>query len=320
MARLFKLFFAIAGLIALGAVALAGAVSTFSGPATPWQVKLLPAVATIAPFVLAATAGGIRRALARIAFLEALVLFAIPVFVFIAPSREGVSAMGIAVGAVAAYIVVIPAALAGLILMAIAFALRRNDPIVIVAPAPAPAPFVAFEASAALPPAPAARRIAAAPPASMGFAIHVAARSGHRYYRNDIPPPLADYPALKGADSFYRYEIHGEAHHSAEIQAFVGGPYDAPIYYHTNALIAREPDNAYDPNAIAVYIGGAVVGYAPRSDAAAFGAELIAIVGPGPGAVQCRALISGGFPREGEPLRYWVSLDVARPLELSGPA
>ena len=141
-----------------------------------------------------------------------------------------------------------------------------------------------------------------------GFVRRAAKGSGKFYYRNDIPPPLPDYPLLRPG-ALFDCQIRGTVHHSAEIEAAIGLRLDAPVYFHTHALIAPEPGNVHDPNAVAVYLGSAIVGYIPREDAPAFGAELNAIAGPG--AVQARVEISGD-PRTGGPWR--IHLDVLRPL------
>ena len=152
-----------------------------------------------------------------------------------------------------------------------------------------------------------------APPAALDCEAHVS-QKGNRYYRNEIPPPLPEYPQLAGGGGFYDYELHGEDHHVAEISAIVGGPYDGAIYFRTNVLVAPEPANAYDPNAVAIYLGGKIVGYVPKDDASAFGAEMAAILGPG--AAQCRAEVSTGAARAGQLLQYRVKLDIARPLRV----
>jgi hypothetical protein len=61
-------------------------------------------------------------------------------------------------------------------------------------------------------------------------------------------------------------EVHGESHHRAEIEAAVGrrpeGHQDI-----VDAMLVLEPDNQWDPNAIAVQVAGRTCGYVPKLDA-----------------------------------------------------
>jgi hypothetical protein len=131
---------------------------------------------------------------------------------------------------------------------------------------------------------------------------------GHAYWRNEIPPPLAEYPLLSGP-GLYELAIAGCSHRQIELDQIAGGRRDAPVFFRTNALVYAEPDNSYDRNAVAVDIGGWRVGYIPREDAKAFGEELAALAGPG--ALAARALIENGFPE------WRVKLDLSRPLRLA---
>jgi hypothetical protein len=152
-------------------------------------------------------------------------------------------------------------------------------------------------------------------PDSAGFARMISRSSGRAYYRNEIPPPLPDYPSLRG-DAFFTYEITGWMHHQEALEKIVGGRRDAAIFCRINALVAPEPENPHDPHAMAVYsAAGALIGYVRREEAVEFGRELAAIAGPG--AVQCRALVSGGYVDKLGGVAPWrVKLDVLRPLEL----
>jgi hypothetical protein len=61
-------------------------------------------------------------------------------------------------------------------------------------------------------------------------------------------------------------DVHGESHHRAEIEAAVGrrpeGHQDI-----VDAALVWEPDNPWDPNAIAVQVAGRTCGYIPKLDA-----------------------------------------------------
>ena len=148
-------------------------------------------------------------------------------------------------------------------------------------------------------------------PAAEGPPTALARRESHAgraYYRNDIPPPLADYPRLRGP-ALFDYEIAGCGRRQIELDQLAGGRRDAPVFFRTNALVYAEPQNSNDPHAVAVDIGGWRVGYIRREDAPAFGEELAAAGGPGAFAV--RASIENGWPE------WRVKLDVERPLRLA---
>lgn len=67
------------------------------------------------------------------------------------------------------------------------------------------------------------------------------------------------------------YEVAGESEYEAAIRALLGRLVkDQDTELQTEAALVAEPDNPYDPNAISVRIGGAVVGYLSRADARAF--------------------------------------------------
>jgi hypothetical protein len=154
------------------------------------------------------------------------------------------------------------------------------------------------------------------PPTSLGFETHISQTSGRRYYRNGAPDFLPGLPALRVGSGLYGFEIHGESYHTDAIRAVVGGPYDAPFYFRTVAAVARERGNPYDPNAVAVSLGGRLVGYVPREKARSFGKELDAL-GIDTSA-QCRAEVAGNVAGLGGWM-YSIRLDIARPLRLSVP-
>ena len=58
-----------------------------------------------------------------------------------------------------------------------------------------------------------------------------------------------------------RYSIVGQKHLGLD-------PYLTGILPGTPVVLVREPTNAYDPNAIQVWIAGERVGYLPKGDAA----------------------------------------------------
>ncbi len=61
-------------------------------------------------------------------------------------------------------------------------------------------------------------------------------------------------------------DVHGESHHRAEIEAAVGRRREGHDDI-VDAMLVWEPDNQWDPNAIAIHIDGRTCGYMPRPDA-----------------------------------------------------
>jgi hypothetical protein len=93
-------------------------------------------------------------------------------------------------------------------------------------------------------------------------------------------------------------EVVGESRYQDALWKIVGGRHADPVRYETEAVLEPEPDNPYDPNAIKVLIGGAVVGYLSREDAAAFRPGLLGLIEASPtGRVALEASIVGGGPR-----------------------
>jgi hypothetical protein len=93
-------------------------------------------------------------------------------------------------------------------------------------------------------------------------------------------------------------EVVGEARHQDELWKIVGGRRGDPVRYETEAVLEPEPDNPFDPNAIKVLIGGTVVGYLSREDAATFRPGLLDLMEASPtGRVALEASIVGGGPR-----------------------
>ena len=62
-------------------------------------------------------------------------------------------------------------------------------------------------------------------------------------------------------------QVVGESKYRAEIEAAVGGKKAVGHKAVVNAALVAEPSNRYDPNAIAVVIGGRTCGYLARADA-----------------------------------------------------
>jgi len=83
-----------------------------------------------------------------------------------------------------------------------------------------------------------------------------------------------------------------------------------------DAVLMREDDNAYDDQAVAVFIDGERAGYLSRADARRYRADLAA-AGDATLSVRCAAKIVGGFEtKTGERAHFGLKLDLPR---LSAP-
>jgi hypothetical protein len=96
----------------------------------------------------------------------------------------------------------------------------------------------------------------------------------------------------------------------------VGGKGPESVRIPTQATLVPEPDNPYDPNAVAVYIAGRKVGHLPRPAAQAFapvGRRLAEQRQVG----ACSATIAGGWDRgDGDTGHFGITLDLAHPDQL----
>jgi len=77
-----------------------------------------------------------------------------------------------------------------------------------------------------------------------------------------------------------------------------------------DAVLMREDDNAYDDQAVAVFIDGERAGYLSRADARRYRADLAA-AGDATLNVRCAARIVGGFEtKTGERAHFGLKLDL----------
>ena len=81
----------------------------------------------------------------------------------------------------------------------------------------------------------------------------------------------------------------------------------------TRAIIQRQPDNEYDPNAVVVLLEGQRVGYIERGTAAAYQRALVELERRG-FAPECEAVIA--WRPDTSPIRMGVWLEIAFPDEL----
>ena len=93
-------------------------------------------------------------------------------------------------------------------------------------------------------------------------------------------------------------EVVGESHYQDTLWQIVGGPSDEHVRHYTVAVLLPEPDNPYDTNAVQVLIGGELVGYLSREDAAVYRPGLLRLMeSSGSGLVALECAVCGGGER-----------------------
>lgn len=77
--------------------------------------------------------------------------------------------------------------------------------------------------------------------------------------------------------------VAGESHYQEALRAIVGAASEGEpqVRHATEAVLAPEPENPHDANAVLVTIDGHKVGYLPRAEAAAYGPMLKALADRG---------------------------------------
>jgi hypothetical protein len=88
----------------------------------------------------------------------------------------------------------------------------------------------------------------------------------------------------------YNLEVVGEQHYQDALLRLVGGHSRTGHREEFEALLCAEPDNPHDPNAVAVIIRKAKVGYLPAEKAAVYRSKL-----PDVAEAKCWAVVVGGW-------------------------
>jgi hypothetical protein len=103
----------------------------------------------------------------------------------------------------------------------------------------------------------------------------------------------------------------GEASYQDILWRLVGGrsSIDDRVRVDVPAVLAAEPDNLYDTNAIAVWVHGLKVGYLSREDARRLGPGLLALEQRHGMPIALSGVITGGGMRVDGPGRLGVFLD-----------
>jgi HIRAN domain len=123
----------------------------------------------------------------------------------------------------------------------------------------------------------------------------------------EAPSATAVTARLFGGDD--DLEVVGEASYQSALWSICGGVQGDQIRHPIVALLVPEPQNPYDPNAIAIQIDGHVVGYLSRDVAQQYGPGLQSLMARSDGYVALRGVIVGGGYYPDGPGRLGVWLD-----------
>ncbi len=150
--------------------------------------------------------------------------------------------------------------------------------------------------------------------------------------RPPAEPPVVHRPSRPVAVSAHLFggdedlEIVGEASYQDALWTICRGSLGDQVRHRVVAVVVPEPDNPYDPNAIAVHVEGDRVGYLAREDAARYGPGLHGLMERCGGYVALSGVIVGGGYYDDGPgrLGVWLDHDPAdfglRPSRRTGPA
>jgi Bacterial PH domain/HIRAN domain len=135
--------------------------------------------------------------------------------------------------------------------------------------------------------------------------------------------PAAAAPPRNGAaviigDGKFGFPVVGEEHHQDILEALAGGRRESSAHVAVPALLLPQPDNPYDPDAVAVFMRGHEVGHLARNVAPEF---LRALQAGGYGRAACEAMIVGGWDRGAtDHGNFGVRLNACRPFRLESAA
>jgi hypothetical protein len=108
-----------------------------------------------------------------------------------------------------------------------------------------------------------------------------------------------------------RVEVRGESHYQEALDEICGGKCTEGHGRKVYAILHAEPDNPYDPNAIAIYVEEKMVGYMAKESAAEYAPIARILTDKGRIGV-ARAFIRGGWRRPGgDEGNYGIELELS---------
>jgi hypothetical protein len=92
--------------------------------------------------------------------------------------------------------------------------------------------------------------------------------------------------------------VVGVSHYQPALTSITGRPAGEEVRFETRATLVPEPDNPHDPNAVAVHIGGQLVGYLARDEAPRW-KEIVDTLAAHDHLAACEVMIAGRGPDSG---------------------
>jgi len=118
-------------------------------------------------------------------------------------------------------------------------------------------------------------------------------------------------------DKTYSQEVVGESKYQDVFEAICGKKRtEESVRIYVDALIIPEPNNPYDPNAYKVTVKGKTVGYLPRQFAKILHDLYIKYNLPNDLTLSTKAMIKGGWERDGIKGHYGIWLDMPVGIDL----
>jgi hypothetical protein len=106
-----------------------------------------------------------------------------------------------------------------------------------------------------------------------------------------------------------RIAVVGESNYQDELSRVAGPKQPGGVKLTVRAVLMREPDNPYDPNAVAIFLDGAgKVGYLSRDDAVEYGDLLRRCADQGRVGA-CEAIVLGGDATRQTQFCVWLHID-----------
>jgi hypothetical protein len=126
----------------------------------------------------------------------------------------------------------------------------------------------------------------------------------------------SDMPVMIAKGRGYTFNIVGESQFQDVLAQIAGPKTPDGAKVEKTAQIVDDDDNEHDESAIAVLIGGRVVGFIPRAVAASMRADL-ARINPAGHPITCHAKVVGGWrDADGHEAHYGVKLSISNPIRL----
>ena len=125
--------------------------------------------------------------------------------------------------------------------------------------------------------------------------------------------------SITASDPQRRVKVVGTSHRQPELLALVPHGIETYTRGHGTAVLARDPGNEHDPNAIGVVLAGAHVGYLAREEALAYQPVFDELAARQLGGIRCPATLHGGGEGRGTlgvslalPAAQWLLAELAR--------